>query len=358
MKAIAVIPGRKNSIHMQDAPDPAPAAGQALVRVLRVGLCGTDAEINDGLYGEAPAGSSFLIAGHENFGIVEAVGSQADGIRPGDYVVASVRRPCAECSNCRNGRADLCTSGRYTERGIKGRHGYMAERYAESPEFLFPIDPSLKDVAVLLEPFTIVEKGVTEALEIQKRLPSPPRTALVLGAGPVGLLAAAALRIRGLDALVISREPASDPRARLAQAMGCRYESLPATPLEQLASQISPPDIMMECTGSSAAAFAAMQILAADGILCLLSVTGGDKTDLVPEARINRDLVLRNNVVFGSVNASPAHYRLGIQDMLTAEKTWPGLLGQLITERLPWTEFATWFNRRGGGIKTTLEIGG
>lgn len=357
MKSIAVIPGRKNSIHMQDAPDPAPVSDQVLIRVLRVGLCGTDAEINDGLYGEAPAGSSFLITGHENFGVVESVGGQVKGFRPGDYVVASVRRPCSECSNCRNGRADLCTSGRYTERGIKGRHGYMAERYAESPEFVFKIDPSLKEIAVLLEPFTIVEKGVSEALQIQRRLPSAPRSALVLGAGPVGLLAAAALRVRQLDTLVVSREPASDLRAQLAQAMGCRYESVPATPLDQLAGRIPPPDVVMECTGSSAAAFAAMQILAADGILCLLSVTGGDKTDLAPESRINRDLVLRNNVVFGSVNASPAHYRRGIRDMKTAEKNWPGVLGRLITERLPWTQFATWFDRRGEGIKTTLEIG-
>ncbi|HVB33768.1 MAG TPA: glucose 1-dehydrogenase [Patescibacteria group bacterium] len=359
MKAITVIPGQKNSIHfVSDAPDPQPGPGEALVRVLRVGLCGTDAEISEGLYGEAPGGSSYLILGHENFGVVESVGSDVKGIKPGDYVVASVRRPCTECFNCLHGRADLCTSGHYTERGIKGRHGYMAEHYCESPDFLFKIDRSIREIGVLLEPMTIVEKGVAEALEIQKRLPAKPRTALVMGAGPVGLLAAAALRVRDLETQVVSREPDTDARAQIAKAMGCVYRSVETTPLDQLGRQISAPDIILECTGSSAVGFAAMQMLAADGILCLLSVTGGDKTELVHAAEINRELVLRNNVVFGSVNASPTHYRLAIRALKAVEKKWPGVLARLITNRLPWTDYAQWFNRQVQGIKSTLEIAG
>ena len=358
MKAIAVIPGKANSLHFEDAPDPVPEAGEALVRVLRVGLCGTDAEINAALYGEAPAGSSYLILGHENFGVVELVGSGVKGIKPGDTVVASVRRPCTECFNCQHGRADLCTSGHYTERGIKGRHGYMAERYAESPEFLFKIDKAIREIGVLLEPMTIVENGVAESLQIQKRLPSTPRTAVVFGAGPVGLLGAAALRVRDLDTIVVSMEPETDIRAEIAKQMGCRYHSVASSPLDKLATQIPAPDIILECTGSSAVGFAAMQMLAADGILCLLSVTGGDKTELVHAAEINRDLVLRNNVVFGSVNASPTHYRLAIRAMKAAEKKWPGALAKLITTRLPWTDFAKWFDRQVSGIKTTLEISG
>lgn len=357
MKAIAVIPGQKGSIHfIEDAPDPQPAPGEALVRILRVGLCGTDAEISEGLYGEAPGGSNYLILGHENFGIVESVGSEVKGIKPGDYVVASVRRPCTECFNCQHGRADLCTSGNYTERGIKGRHGYMAERYTESPEFLFKIDRAIRGIGVLLEPMTIVEKGVVEGLEIQKRLPSKPRTAMVMGAGPVGLLAAAALRVRDIETMVVSREPDSDPRAQIAQAMGCTYRAVDGTTLGQIGKEITAPDIIMECTGSTAVGFTAMQMLAADGILCLLSVTGGDKTELVHAAEINRDLVLRNNVVFGSVNASPTHYKLAIRALKAAEKKWPGTLARLITNRLPWTEYAPWFNRQVQGIKSVLEV--
>ena len=357
MKAIAVIPGKPNTTHMQDAPDPAPGPGEALVRVLRTGLCGTDGEINAGLYGQAPAGSEYLILGHENFGVVESVGSEVKGIKPGDYVVASVRRPCAECFNCLHGRADLCTSGKYTERGIKGRHGYMAERYAEAAEFLFKIDKGIREIGVLLEPMTIVEKGAAEAIEIQKRLPAKPRTALVFGAGPVGLLAAAALRVRDLDTVVMSKESDTDARAQIAQAMGCRYVSTANSPLDDLGKQMPAPDIVLECTGSSAVAFLAMRMLAAGGILCLLSVTGGDKTELVPASEINRDLVLRNNVVFGSVNASPAHYRLAVRALKAAQKKWPGTLARLITTRLPWTEFEKWFGREVTGIKTTLEIG-
>ncbi len=357
MKAIAVIPGQKDSIHfVTDAIQPKPGPREALVRVLRVGLCGTDAEISEGLYGETPSGSSYLILGHENFGVVEMVGSEVKGFKPGDFVVASVRRPCTECFNCQHDRADLCTSGNYTERGIKGRHGYMAEYYTESPDFLFKIDRAIREIGVLLEPMTIVEKGVAESIEIQKRLPSKPRTALVMGAGPVGLLAAAALRVRDLETIVVSREPDSDPRAQIAQAMGCTYRSVDNTPLDQLGKQIAAPDVIMECTGSSAVGFAAMQMLAADGILCLLSVTGGDQTELVHASEINRDLVLRNNVVFGSVNASPTHYRLAIRALKAADKKWPGTLARLITNRLPWTDYAKWFNRQVQGIKSTLEI--
>ncbi len=356
MKAIAVIPGKQNSIHMQDAPDPTPGVGEALVRLIRVGLCGTDAEINSGLYGETPKGSDYLILGHENFGVVEKVADEVKGIKPGDYVVASVRRPCNECFNCQHGRADLCTSGNYTERGIKGRHGYMAEHYVESPDYLFKIDEEIKEIGVLLEPMTIVEKGAAEAMEIQKRLPSKPRTAMVLGAGPVGLLAAAALRVRDLDTLVVSKEDDSDPRAQIAKQMGCRYHSVAKASLDDLSKQIPSPDVILECTGSTAVGFKAMQMLAADGILCLLSVTGGDKTELVHAAEINRDLVLRNNVVFGSVNASPKHYQLAIRALKAAEKNWPGTLAQLITTRLPWTDYAKWFNKEVSGIKSTLEI--
>ncbi|HVC00465.1 MAG TPA: glucose 1-dehydrogenase [Candidatus Dormibacteraeota bacterium] len=357
MKAITVIPGQKQSTHfVPDAPDPQPAPGEALVRVLRVGLCGTDAEISEGLYGEAPGGSNYLILGHENFGVVESVSGEIKGIQPGDHVVASVRRPCTVCFNCLHGRADLCSSGQYTERGIKGRHGYMAERYCESGEFLFKIDRAIREIGVLLEPMTIVEKGVAEALEMQKRLPSKPKTALVLGAGPVGLLGAAALRVRDLDTMVVSRESDSDERAQIAKALGCNYHSVENTPLDQLSKQIPAPDIILECTGSTTAGFAAMQMLAADGILCLLSVTGGDKTELVHAAEINRELVLRNNVVFGSVNASPTHYRLAIRALKSAEKKWPGTLARLLTTRLPWTDFAKWFNREVQGIKSTLEI--
>jgi len=362
MKAITVHPGQKQSIEMRDVPEPALASGQVKVEVIRAGLCGTDGEINEGLYGEAPEGSDYLILGHENFGRVAEIAGRAAWLKPGDYVVASVRRPCNECWSCQHGEPDMCSSGLYTERGIKRRHGYMAEFYVESPDYLFKIPAAIKGVAVLLEPLTIVEKGIDHSFRIQKRMAWNPKTALVLGAGPVGLLAAAVLASRGLRTMVVGREPENDPRARVAPTLGAEYLSCANLPLADLPKKLGAPggagrlDLVVECTGSSTVVFTAMQILSPDGLLCLLSVTGGDKMELEPTARINQELVLRNNVVFGSVNANPRHYRRGIRDLVAIERAHPGALASLITRRLPWTEYNVWFAQHAPGIKTTLEI--
>ncbi len=357
MKAIVVHPREKGSAHMCDVPEPPLGANEVAVKVIRVGLCGTDAEINQGLYGEAPKSCDYLILGHENFGIVKEVGKKVKGFQPGEFVVSSVRRPCGRCWNCNHGENDLCTSGLYTERGIKGRHGYLSEFYVESPEWIFKIPRAVKDIGVLLEPMSVVEKGIVQAFGIQRRIHWKPRTAVVLGAGPVGLLAAAILAIRGLRTVVAGREPGSDLRTRLVPQLGAQYLSVERLPLSDLPKQLGPLDLVVEATGSSAVVFAAMQILAPNGILCLLSVTGGRTMEPVPTDQINQALVLGNNVVFGSVNANPRHYAMGIKDLVAIEKRHPQALAKLITHRLPWQEHKTWFANRGTGIKTTLEIG-
>lgn len=356
MKAITVKPGQKNSIEMRDAPAPQPTQDEIKVRVIRVGLCGTDAEINEGLYGAAPPGDDYLILGHENLGVVEEVQANASGLSKGDYVVSTVRRPCGKCAYCNQGEMDLCSSGEYTERGIKGRHGFMAEYYTESPRYLVKIPEAIRDIGVLLEPTSIVEKGIDHAYLIQRRMSWQPKQALVLGAGPVGLLAAAVLRVRGLRAFVAGRETASDPRAQIAKDLGAEYVCVDGVELADAAKKLGALDLVIEATGVSAVAFAAMQILAPDGILCLLSVTGGQGMRTVPANVINQDLVLRNNVVFGSVNANPRHFHKGVEDFLAAEKQWPGVLQRLITDKLPWQDYSEWFSQQHGGIKTTLEI--
>lgn len=356
MKAIIVHPGQQDSVQMQDVPDPKPGRGEVVVKVLRAGLCGTDAEINTGLYGQAPPGFDYLILGHENFGVVEETGKKVKGFKPGDFVVSTVRRPCGKCWACKHGENDMCTSGDYAERGIKGRHGYMAQYYVESPQYIFKIPRAVKDIGVLLEPTSIVEKGIDQSFRIQQRTHWKPRTALVLGAGPVGLLAAAILAVRGLRTVVAGRKPADDVRAKLVPQLGSEYVSVANMPLGDLPKQIGPIDMAIEATGNSGVVFAAMQILAPDGILCLLSVTGGNKTEPVPTDQINQNLVLRNNVVFGSVNANPRHYAMGVKDFSAIERKHPGALAKLITDRLPWAQYRTWFTRRGAGIKTTLEI--
>lgn len=358
MKAIVVRPGEKDSIHMRDMPDPVMSDDHVLVKMLRVGLCGTDAEINHGLYGKPPDGEEFLILGHENLGVVADVGKNVTGWKAGELVVSTVRRPCGECPNCDTGENDCCISGKYTERGIMRRHGFMAEYYVEMPEYLNRIPKEVEPFAVLLEPMSVVEKGIDHAFLLQRRLTSwKPKLAVVLGGGPVGLLGAAALRARGLRTVVVGREPASDMRAQIAMQMGAKYVSVEKSTILDLPQQIGRPDLVLEATGSARVVFDAMEILGPNGVLCLLSVTGGSGVNEEPIERINQLLVLGNQVVFGSVNANPRHFARGVEDFVTIEQQWPGTMTRLLTNRIPWQDFKGWFTQRGSGIKSTLEIG-
>lgn len=354
-------PGAVNSIHMRDMADPKMDADQIAVRMIRVGLCGTDAEINQGLYGKPPDGSEFLILGHENLGRVEDVGRKAKlaGFKAGDLVVATVRRPCGVCPQCKAGENDMCSSGQYTERGIMRRHGFMAEYYTEQPRFLNRIPKPIQDFAVLLEPMSIVEKGIDEVFLIQRRLKVwKPALAMVLGAGPVGLLAAAVLRARGLATVVVAREPDTDLRARIAGQLGAKFISVANRALTDLPKDTGYPDIVVEATGSAKVVFDAMELLAPNGVLCLLSVTGGQTMNPEPIDLINQRLVLGNQVVVGSVNANPRHFTMGVKDFGAIDRKWPGVLSQLLTDRIPWVDHKKWFDHRGGDIKATLEIGG
>jgi threonine dehydrogenase-like Zn-dependent dehydrogenase len=357
MKAIVVQPHVPDSIHMRDVPDPPMGPADVVVRMIRVGLCATDAEIEHGVYGEAPAGSEFLILGHENFGVVEAVGRRVTGWKAGDFVVSTVRRPCGLCAECKAGENDMCRSGQYTERGIMRRHGFMAEFYAESPQFLHRIPRSVRDVAVLLEPMSVVEKGIDHTYRLQRRMKAwTPRLGLALGAGPIGLLAAAVMRVRGLRTVVIGREEASDLRAQVAQQLGAEYVSVANRTIFDVVKEIGEPDLVMEATGSSQVVFDATQILNRNGALCLLSVTSGERTLPVPANLINQRLVLGNQVVFGSVNDNPRHFSAGVKDLVAIDRKWPGVLGRLLTDPIPWQNHKTWFDQRGSCIKATLEI--
>jgi threonine dehydrogenase-like Zn-dependent dehydrogenase len=357
MKAIVVKPGEKDSIHMRDMPDPKMKPDQVAVKMIRVGLCGTDAEINHGLYGKAPEGDEFLILGHENLGVVQEVGKKVKGWKPGDLVVATVRRPCGKCPQCKAGENDMCSSGQYTERGIMRRHGYMAQYYVESPTFLNKIPKEIRDFAVLLEPMSVVEKGIDHTFLLQNRLKGwKPRFGMVLGAGPIGLLAAAVLRVRGLRTVVVGRETPSDFRAQIAKSLGAEYLSVANKALPDVPKETGFPDIVIEATGVSRVVFDAMEILGPNGVLCLLSVTGGDTMNPEPTDLINQRLVLGNQVVFGSVNANPRHFKMGVKDFVTINKKWPGVMNRLLTDRIPWENHKKWFLDRGAGIKSTLEI--
>lgn len=355
MRAVAVVPGHHGSAHLRDdAPDPSPAEGDAVVRVLEAGICGTDVEIHDGVYGEAPPGSSFLILGHENLGVVESSPPGAD-VQPGDLVVATCRRPCPErCQPCARGRHDMCVTGHFLERGIRGLHGFMSERYSESPAYLVKLPGHLRGFAVLLEPMAVVEKGIDHAYRIQERLSWAPRTAAVLGAGPVGILAAVALRLRGLEVTVAALEPEGSFRDLLLREAGIRYVSSASVPLADLPRRTGRLDIVFEATGAPSVVFPAMRMLGPDGVCILSSVTGGSTSIEVDLATWNREMVLGNRVVFGTVNAARSHFEAGARNLETTEARLPGWLGRLITRRLPFTDVATALVRRPEDIKTVL----
>src|SRR3954469_6953771 len=271
MKAIAVVPGQPNTMHLREVPRPTedeiPGDRGVLVKVLRVGVDGTDKEINAAEYGAAPAGFDYLITGHESFGRVVEVGPNVSELSVGDYVVATVRRPGSSIYD-QIGTYNMTTDDMYYERGINLRHGYLSEYYVDDPEYIVKIPPGLKDVAVLLETTTVVEKGIAQAYEIQRRLRGwRPRKAAVMGAGTIGLLAALVLRLRGLDVTVFGRTPAPYLNSDLIEALGARYESTVTLPILEGGRKYGPFDLIFEATGASPVVFESMQALGKNGVL-------------------------------------------------------------------------------------------
>lgn len=354
MKAIVVTPGEADSGRVEEVPDPVPLAGEALVEVIEVGVCGTDLEILHGLYGEAPAGEEFLIIGHENFGRVleSPAGSR---LRPGDLVVCVVRRPDpVPCAACAADEFDMCTNGQYQERGIRGLHGFMAEYYAEAPEYLVKLSPGLESVGVLIEPLTIVEKGVLQAEAIQRRLIWEPREAVVTGAGPIGLMATFLLRARGFDVWTLDLVPRTDLRARLVEACGATYVRSDEKPLSDLAEEIHGIDLLIEATAVPEVVFDAIDAIGPNGIVCLTGVSAASRRLEVPGAKLNLEMVLQNKVVFGTVNANLRHYASAVHDLARFESLWPGVCGQVVTRRVPVDSYADALTRSSTDVKSAI----
>lgn len=356
MRTIAVIPKQKDSIHMREINLPKINADGVLVRVLQIGVDGTDNEINEGLYGEPPEGEDFLVIGHESFGIVEQVGDNAVNFKPGDLVVATVRRPCGKCINCQNGESDMCLTGDYREIGIKGLHGVMREFYSEVPEFLIKVPAVYKNIGVLLEPLSIVEKAIFQSFKIQERMRWNPKNALVLGAGSIGLLATMILRMKELNTYTLATRPKYSLKTKLVEETGAHYINVDEEPIASLPNKIGNIDIIIEATGSSEVAFEAMNILGINGVLCLTSITGGNAKKEIYSDELNINLVLGNKVIFGTVNANRSYFEMGIKHFGEFENRWPGLLERMITKKLPFEAFKEAMTRDREDIKTVLEI--
>lgn len=348
-----VRPGVPGSVRVADLPAPVSGPREVLVRTLEVGICGTDADIVAGQHGAPPPGRPELVLGHESLGEVVQVGEAVSSCAPGDLVVATVRRPDG-CPNCRHGESDMCSWGKYRERGIKELDGFLAECYAEVPEYLVVIPPALRSFAVLLEPLTVVEKAVFQAYKLQERLYWRPSRALVLGAGPVGLLGALLLRSRGLEVAVYDREDPGQAGPTLAVQAGATYLQAAGDELAKVAA--GPYDLILEATGYSPLAFQAVEVLAPNGALALLSVTGGDRQLSLSVDRLNLELVLGNRVVFGSVNANRRYFEHGVADLERFEELWSGLAARLITRRLSMEDYAAGLAHREGQIKEVVVV--
>ncbi len=340
MKAVAVTPKSVNSVRLVEMGKPAQseiAEGRGvLVEVLRVGACGTDREINRGEYGIAPPGFDFLVIGHENFGRVVEVGENVKEFAAGDFVVATVRRPGHSFYD-EIGEQDFTTDTDYFERGISRLHGYMSEFYTESADFLIKIPPAIADIAVLLEPLSIVEKGLKQASDIQERLKIwRPKTAAVLGTGSVGLLAAMALRLRGFEVHGFGKDsPEGYLNAALCGEIGATYDSTMDLSIPDSVKKYGEYDLIFECTGYSPIVFDAMQSLNENGILILSSVTGGERRlDGVPADKINQQFVLGNRAMFGTVNANREHFELGVKDLALCEAMYQGWLSKMLTHKI------------------------
>jgi len=364
MKAIAVLPGQPNTVHLAELPRPSasdiPDGRGVVVKVLQVGVDGTDKEINAAEYGEAPTGYDFLVIGHESFGRVESVGPNVTELKPGDYVVATVRRPGASIYDL-IGTSDMTTDDNYTERGINRAHGYLTEYYVDDAEYIVKIPQGLKHVGVLLEPLTVVEKGIAQAYEIQRRLRVwRPRRAAVMGAGTIGLLATLVLRLRGIEVTTFGLTQKPYLNSDLIEALGATYETTTDLPVIEGAKKYGPFDIIFEATGYSPVVFDSLQALGKNGVLVLSSVTGGDRRIEIPADKINLEFVLGNKVMVGTVNANREYFELGVRDMAQAEAEYEGWLAQLLTHPVKglenYKELFEKLTAEKGAIKVFCEV--
>jgi threonine dehydrogenase-like Zn-dependent dehydrogenase len=346
MKAITVEPKKPGTARWEDIPQPDPRHGSVLVEAVAVGVCGTDVEIVEGKYGWAPPGKTRLVLGHESLGRVIDPGP-VTGLKEGDLVVGIVRRPDpAPCSNCAVGEWDMCHNGQYTERGIKQIDGYMSERWRIEPEYTIKVDPTLGILGVLLEPTTVVTKAWEMVTAVGQRSFFEPRSVLVTGAGPIGLLAALLGVQRGLDVHVLDRVT-SGPKPDLVRALGATYHSGSAAdlPIE--------PEVIIECTGVGAVIGDSMAKLRAGGVFCLTGVGSGGITSRMSVADFSAAIVLKNLVLVGSVNANKRHWFKAGEALARADRPW---LGQLITRREKPENFQQALNRQPDDIKVVIQF--
>ena len=369
MEAIAVTPKKRTVEIINQAEPNILSPTDVKLRMLEAGVCGTDKEICAFEYGVPPSGSEQLVIGHESLGEVVEIGSKVTRVKIGDLVVPMVRRPCShdDCVACRADHQDFCFTGDFQERGIKERHGFMAQFVVDDEKYMNPVPQEMRDVAVLVEPLTIAEKGLTQVWQVQQRLPwSCPVTpgtatahchrAVVLGAGPVGLLGAMATVNYDFDTYVYSRESAPNSKSQLLESIGAHYISSESITPEMLPQLIGNIDLVYEATGASSLSFEMMKYLGINGIFIFTGVPGRKGPIEVDTDLMMRNLVLKNQVVFGTVNAGRESFENSIRDLGTFTKRWPDAVRSLITGRFPMDAYGDLLLGRSGGIKNVIQL--
>ncbi len=355
-------PGSRR-VAVVDHPEPVAASpADVWLRMLEVGVCGTDREICAFEYGTPPAGSDYLVLGHESLARVERA-DPSTGLSAGQLVVPMVRRPCADpaCDACRAGRQDFCRTGAYVERGILGAHGFMAERVVEDARWLVPVPEALRGVAVLVEPLTIAEKALLEVTAMQDRMPwvrpgGEGRRALVLGGGPVGLLGAMAFRAAGYGVTLVSRQPVTDVRASVLQAIGGAYASAESESMTDIVGRLGRVDVVYEGIGASAPAFEALAALGPNATFVFTGVPGRKGAPDLDGSVVMRSLVLRNQVLMGTVNAGRDAFERAVADLGRFHAQWPDAVRALITARVALEDAPAALLARGAGIKTVVRL--
>ena len=369
MRAVGVIPDKREVRLLQHATPNISTANEVRVRTIEVGICGTDREICTFVYGSPPEGSEYLVLGHESLGEVVEVGAAVTRFKVGDLVVPSVRRPCPHdhCAPCRADLQDFCATGDFTERGIKLTHGFMTEYYVDEEQYLNFVPHNLRDVAVLVEPLTIAEKGLAQVWQAQGRLPwAPPatpvqergkgRTAVVLGAGPVGLLGAMTFAINGFKTVVYSRSKTPNLKSELVTSLGLEYISSESVTPAQLANRLGNIDLVYEALGNPQIAFEVLNELGTNGVYVFTGIPAPEQSITIDGGLLMRNVVLKNQAIVGTVNADRAAFEGAIRDLGEFKKRWPQALASLITSRHRVDDFAELLLGKNTGIKKVIAF--
>jgi threonine dehydrogenase-like Zn-dependent dehydrogenase len=369
MRAVGVVPSKREVRIVEHAAPEITAPNQVKVRSIEVGICGTDKEICTFVYGSPPEGSEYLVLGHESLGEIVEVGSAVSGFKPGDLVVPSVRRPCPHdhCFSCRDEKQDFCFTGDFTERGIKMTHGFLTDYYVDEDRFLAYVPPELRDVAVLVEPLTVAEKGLAQVWHVQKRLPwvdehlpeekrGLGKKAVVLGAGPIGILGAMALIARGFETFVYSRSKAPNPKSQLVESFGARYLSSETTTADQLADLVGNIDLVYEAVGKAKVSYDVLRVLGLNGVFVFTGIPAPRPAIGIDADIIMRNLVLKNQAVVGTVNADSDAFSAAIRDLGVFMRRWPGPLKKMISGRYRLDDYRELLLGEKGGIKNVISF--